>query len=361
MPEFSSNDHPNQASLIGWITPTLSSAASQPSSSSLTEALADRNAKRVATPSLEARGFTAKELRVRGDQTNIVGPFASSMKHKLTRLHQNPPTPETAPRHHIASTQDEPDPDSDSDDISSDEDDNGDDADSDDGQSGELDDGFASHGRRLLDEVSRQAHREPRISPGLKANPTTRRHAQAPFGGLGLRSEQQARQLLLDCQPDVQGNSGAAARAVGALHAEERQELLASPEPPSGAQIRSLIDANGVYCKEHGVRLDKLEGRGEVQRRCLGVYWKVALPKGNVDSEDTDYDDIDEQDAEHQYSVHHHPPPPIRIYNGQTAKVIPSGNTMGFRARWREHVREAYCHDEANARDSLFTTTFIKS
>ncbi|OXG99125.1 hypothetical protein C370_07445 [Cryptococcus neoformans A1-35-8] len=126
MPEFSSNHHPNQASLIGWITPTLSSAASQPSYSSLTEALADRNAKRVATPSLEAHGSTAKKSRMRGDESSI-----------------NPPTPETAPRHPIASTQDEPDPDSDSDDISSDEDDNGDDADSDDGQSGELGDGFA--------------------------------------------------------------------------------------------------------------------------------------------------------------------------------------------------------------------------
>ncbi|ODO06928.1 hypothetical protein I350_04289 [Cryptococcus amylolentus CBS 6273] len=312
----------------GWITPTLSSAASQPSSSSLTEAPADKNVKRVATSSVEAHGFTAKELRVRGDQTNIVGPFASSMKHKLTRLHQNPPTPETAPRHHIASTQDEPDPDSDSDDISSDEDDNGDDADSDDGQSGELDDGFARCMRAeempstnlpvtgddfwmkyLVRPLENHAYRL-----GLKPTPlldaTHKRLSEVLDFVLGSKRVN----YFWTVNPMSRGIWERLLGLLGLYMPTNFQELLAGPEPPSTTQIYSHIEANGVCCNEDEDRLDELEGRGEAQSRCIGAYWKVALPEDDVDFENTDDEEADEQEANEQDAEVHTPPPGTLIH-----------------------------------------------
>ncbi|ODN77078.1 hypothetical protein L202_05615 [Cryptococcus amylolentus CBS 6039] len=347
--KFSSNDDPKQTTLKGWITLTPSSAASQPSYTSLNEAPTHKNPKRVATSSLESHGSTAKKSRVRGEQTNV-----------------NPPEPKTAQRPPIASTQDEPDPDSDSDDISSDEDEDDCPHSDDDGQSDELGNRFA----RCLkgEEMTRTSSPvtgddfwmryliEPLVKHasrlGLKATPlpdvTHKRLSDLLDFALGRKSvsfvwtvytlSKQIRERLL--------------RLWGLFMPKNFQKLLAGPEPPTITQIYSLIDANGVYCNEQGVRLDKFERRGEVQSRCLSEYWKVALPEGDADSEDTDYDDIDEQDAEHQYSVHHHPPLPLLLYTGQTAKVIPSGNTMGFRPRWREHVRKAYSRDEADEKDS---------
>ncbi|TYJ51288.1 hypothetical protein B9479_008150 [Cryptococcus floricola] len=100
------------------------------------------------------------------------------------------------------------------------------------------------------------------------------------------------------------------------------QALLAGQEPPSIDEIRAIVDANGMCCNEDGDRLDELEGRGEAQNRSLGAYWKVALPE-----EDADEDDANDP----------HPPLPVLLYTGQTATVKPTGKTMGFRARWREH------------------------
>ncbi|TYJ52817.1 hypothetical protein B9479_006580 [Cryptococcus floricola] len=336
---FSSNDDPKQTSLEGRFGYTPSSAASQPSTSNLP---AHKTTKRAAASSLEAHSTTAKKSR------------------------QKPPASEGAQRPLIASapidmTNDEIVSDSDSEsDISSDEDDD-DIQEDDDISANNLDDGYAKCVEaREMDRSSLPAEKDDfwsayLIKPlethasrlNLKATPlpdvTRERLAELLDFVLGSKRlnyfwtvypmSKKIRERLLELW--------------GLFMPTNFQELLAGPEPPSGAQIRSLIDANGVYCNDHGVRLDKLEGRGEVQRRCLGAYWKVALPKGDVDSDDTDNDDADDQEAD----VHHHPPPPIRLYTGQTAKVSPSDNSMGFRTRWRDHVNEAYGHDEAVKKD----------
>ncbi|ODO03543.1 hypothetical protein L198_02391 [Cryptococcus wingfieldii CBS 7118] len=332
----SHNNDPNQTSLKGWVIPKPSSAASQPSSSNLTHQPAQKNPKRVATSSLEVQDFTTKRSKSRGDEASI-----------------NPPTHKTAPRHPTTSTQDDLHSNSNSDDISSDEDED-DCGSDDDGRSDELDDGFA----RCI-----EAEKMPSTSLPVTGDDFWMSYLITPLeqhaSRLGLKPTplpETTYKRLSEVLDFVLANKSVyfvwtinsmsknvRKRLLGLLGLfmpTNFQELLAGPNPPSATQIYSLIDANGVWFNEYGVRVDKLEGRSEVQSRSVGAYWKVALPKG---------------------SVHHHPPLRILIYTGQTAKVSPSDNTMGFRLRWRQHVNDAYGHDEANKKDSLFTKAFIKS
>ncbi|ODN74985.1 hypothetical protein L198_08171 [Cryptococcus wingfieldii CBS 7118] len=312
------DNDPKRTTLQGRITPTSSSAASRPSSSNITQAPAGGKAKRVATASLEAEGFTAKKSRVGGEQFMV-----------------NPPASKTAPRRPIASTRNE---------LASDDIDDGispgkDDDDDDDG-SGNLKDAMRVTGddfwiKYLLKPLEQHASRLG-LNPAPLPETTYKRLSEVLDFVLADKSvyfvwtvnsmSKNVRKRLL--------------RLLGFFMPTNFQELLAGRNPPSAAQIHSLIDANGVYCNEHGVRVDKLEGRSEVHSRCVGAYWKVALPKG---------------------SVHHHPPLRILIYTGQTAQVSPSDNSMGFRVRWEHHLSEVYRHDKTNKKDSLFTKAFIES
>ncbi|TYJ51330.1 hypothetical protein B9479_008103 [Cryptococcus floricola] len=358
--KLSSNDNPKQTSLEGRFGYAPSSAASQPSTSNQPVL---KKTKRVAASSLQPHGSTSKKSRVRGGETNVVGHFASSI----------PPAPETAPRPSITSPRNELDSE-DTDDYISSDDDDGDDDDGDDG-SGNLNDVYA----RFM-----EAEKMPPTSLPVAGDDFWVKYLLRPLEKHASRLGKKPTPLLdithkrlkdvLDFVLASKGVYFIWTACPMSEHVRERllqlwglfmpanfQELLAGPKPPSGAQIRSLIEANGVYCNNQGVRLDKIEGRGEVQRRCVGAYWKVALPKGDVDSDDTDQEADDQEADDQEANVHHHPPPPIRLYTGQTAKVSPSDNTMGFRARWIDHVREAYGHDEAVRGDSHFTKAFIKS
>ncbi|TYJ54356.1 hypothetical protein B9479_005022 [Cryptococcus floricola] len=335
--------------LKGRVTPTPSSAASQSSSSSLPEAPADKNAKRVGH-------FLLGSTRLN--------------RQKVESGNEYPRRPP------IASAQNEPDPndEDDSDDISSDTDDDDDDADPDDGQSGELDDGYASPS--YFDSFSWLGLTVVLATP-LEVDVLLARAAKFGWAGaldLVKPLEKHASRLGLEPTPLPDVTRERLAELLDFVLGSKRlnyfwtvypmskevrkrllklwglfmptnfQELLAGPEPPSGTQIRSLIEANGVYCNNHGVRLDKLEGRGEVQRRCLGVYWKVALPR-----EDADDDDADDEDAD----CDPNPPLPVLLYTGQTAFMVPSGKSMGFRVRWRAHARYVYDRERMDAPDSL--------
>ncbi|ODO01572.1 hypothetical protein I350_06392 [Cryptococcus amylolentus CBS 6273] len=349
--KFSSNDDPKQTSLKGWITPKPSSAASQPSSNNLTEAPVDRKAKRVATASLEAHGLTAKKSRV-GTSTNHPAPD------------RRPPS---------ASAQNEPDP-NDSDDISSDTDDDDDDADSDDGQSGELEDGYArclkgeemtstsfpvAGGdfwmRYLIEPLEKHASRL-----GLKATPLPEVTRKRLSDVLDLVLGHKSVCFVWTVNPLSKPIRERLLRLWGVFMPTNVQELMGGPEPPSITQLYSLIDANGVCCDERGARLDELEGRGEVQSRCVGVYLKLALPEDDGDEEDGDEEDGDEEDGDEE-DAQQREPLAVLVYTGQTAYVRSSGKFMGFRQRWRGHVREVYDAKTVHGQDSRFAKAFMKS
>ncbi|ODN79670.1 hypothetical protein, variant [Cryptococcus amylolentus CBS 6039] len=322
--KFSQNDDPKQTSLKGWITSTPSSAASQPSSSIPTEA-PDRKAKRVATSSLEAHTLTAKKSRV-----------GTSLQH--------PPAPDTVQRLPIPSTRNEPDPNDsdDSDDIPSDEDeDDCQDDHEDDGQSGQLDDHFA---RRMKPEdmpsnslsvpgdafwveylVRPLEQHASRL--GIKATPmpkaTYKRLSEVLDFVLGCKDLY----MIWTNNPMSEEIRKLVQRSLGTFHANEL--------PRASGKLRTPIHHPDPFpgrCERH-----ELEGLDEVQRRCVGVYWKVAFWKVALgESQHTVEEDAMEENAEedhagNQYSIHPHPPLPVLIYTGQTSRVIPSGKSMGFR------------------------------
>ncbi|ODO05654.1 hypothetical protein I350_04713 [Cryptococcus amylolentus CBS 6273] len=360
----SHNNDPNQTSLKGWVIPKPSSAASQPSSAILTEA-PDRKAKRVATSSLEAHTSTAKKSRV-----------GTSLQH--------PPAPDTVQRLPIPSTRNEVDPVYD-DDISSDEDEDDCENDHDyDGQSGQVDDHFA---RRMKPEdmpsnslsvpgdafwmenlVRPLEHHASRL--GLKATPMPRATYKRLSEVLDFVLGCKGLYIIWTAYPMSERIRKLVLGLWALFMPTNFQELLTSSEPPSITQILSLVDANGVRYDEDGDRLDDLEGLDEVQGRCVGVYLKVALQVAlkvalgesqHTVEEDAMEENAEEDHAGNQYSIHPHPPLPVLIYTGQTSMVIPSGKSMGFRVRWRRHVKEAYDRDEVDPLDSLFNKKFKNS